>query len=133
MAAKTMAFWKKLAARNKAYHEGLLKAWELHDQQQACKPKSSPTDTTQVAKAPRSGGRKFKVLTKRCRLDEHELARRWRVPVSYLRKLRESGDGPKVTVTGTEVEYKLRDVKAHERVHELNGTSVRDGLRTHRA
>lgn len=131
--ARRKTNWKKLAARNAAYHAEMLKAWELHAKQQALSPKDSATDTTQVATAPKSEARKWKIKTKRCRLDEQALARRWRVPVSYLRRLRSGGDGPKVIVTGTEVQYKLLDVKAYERAQALKGTSVRDGLRRPRA
>ena len=124
---------KKLAARNAAYHASVLKAWELHAKQQVLSSKHSATNTTQVAPAPKSGARKWKVKTKRCRLDEQALAKRWRVPVSYLRRMRSSGDGPKVTISGDEVQYKLLDLKAYERAHELKGTSVRDGLKKPRA
>ena len=127
--ARRKTDWKKLYARNAAYHAQMLKAWELHAKQQAIRPEHSATNTTQVAPAPKSGARKWKVKTKRCRVDEQALAKRWRVPVSYLRSLRASGEGPKVTIIEDEVQYKLLDLKAYERAQELKGKSVRDGLK----
>lgn len=47
--------------------------------------------------------------------DEKWLAARWGMTIKTLQKMRYAGRGPKVTMFGRSVRYRLRDVLAYER------------------
>ena len=55
--------------------------------------------------------------------DEKWLATRWGTTIKTLQKMRYAGRGPKVTMFGRSVRYRLRDVLSYER-------SLRDPHRT---
>ena len=154
---KGQTYWKKLAARNRRLFtpspvtpqlsgttdedelEPLVAAGPIRRMASASRktPKSKGGDK-------RHGGErkpnveqeavpeKKKFRTTPRFLDERGLAKRWRVSLSLVRKLRYHGDGPAITFIGRAVRYKLSHVLVYERANKFRSASDRDAQRTKR-
>jgi len=63
---------------------------------------------------------------KRLYFNDLELAARWGMSVKHVRAHRYAGTGPKFTMFGRNVRYRLRDIVAFEKANTFDSTSDRD-------